>query len=522
MAVSINGPILTNIPYYYVYSPYDAESSLIEVQGNIQEVEKNHHGRSSLAYVGLAGTVIFLIYYFLISILSPMLIVAFTAILGALALFLGFRYFSRHLLTANIPVSKIFAAPVGLGIFNVQFAPENGQPLISPLTKTPCVLYSVALIHQVNSRYNYGNNSNVITYLKRGTHSMLTDGTGYIVMRLADPIGYVEGLYKTYRLHIGLLDNAAHVLSLPKELQPLKEAIDNARNNDTDIDLTNLISNLKVSATEQKVGAPLKGFRNGYYLVEYTIPVNKDYTAIGFLDHTEKQLNNKPVSKLVRDPQTKLFDLRYGPEKIVTHKYDKKAYTMFAMGMIAFIVAYLVGSYHNFYECLGIVQNNNTNIISCQYVNGTTGVIYRPQAQPASSAITSYTTISASGAAITIPPSTTTPGAAITIPSSTSANFSSCGNFSIVDSYISDQRYGVCSWNGGILNVSVAGGNSGFAGVKIIGEQDNKTYFSTGTNVRCLTNLGSFYAPAQQYKVELSTGRGYGACGADIVYLSSS
>jgi len=139
MAVSINGPILTNIPYYYVYSPYDAESSLIEVQGNIQEVEKNHHGRSSLAYVGLAGTVIFLIYYFLISILSPMLIVAFTAILGALALFLGFRYFSRHLLTANIPVSKIFAAPVGLGIFNVQFAPENGQPLISPLTKTPCV-----------------------------------------------------------------------------------------------------------------------------------------------------------------------------------------------------------------------------------------------------------------------------------------------------------------------------------------------------------------------------------------------
>jgi len=521
MVALINGPILTNenTPYYYVYAPYDAESSLIEVQGNIQEVEKNH-GRSSLAYVGLTGTVIFIIYYLLISIMSPMLIVVFTAILGALALFLGFRYFSRHLITANIPVSKIFAAPIGLGIFDVKFAPENGQPLISPLTKTPCVLYSVAIIHQVNNRYNY-NTNNIISYVKRGTHSILTDETGYIVMQLANSIGYVEGLYKVYHLHIRLLDDAVHVFSSPKELQPLKEAIDNARNNNTDIDLTNLISNLKVSATEQKVGIPLKGFhRNGYYLVEYTIPVNKDYTAIGFLDHTEKKLNNKPVSKLVKDPQTKLLDLRYGPEKIVTHKYDKKAYAMFAMAMIAFIAAYLVGSYHNFYGCLGIIENNQ--IISCQYINGTEVVIYRPQAQPASPVTISYTTIAASGAATTIPSSTTASSTTITIPSSTSANFSSCDNFSIVDQYLSNETYGVCSWDGGRLNVSVAGGDSGFAGVKIIGEHDNKTYFSTGTNVRCLTNLGSFYAPAQQYKVELSTGRGYGACGADIVYLSSS
>jgi len=102
---------------------------------------------------------------------------------------------------------------------------------------------------------------------------------------------------------------------------------------------------------------------------------------------------------------------------------------------------------------------------------------------------------------------------------SSSANYASCGSFILSDSNFSNSISGICTWNGGALNVSIAGGNSGYATVSIVGS-DGKTYFSEGTAARCLTSSGSFYAPAQQYTVKLSTGRGGGNCGADVVALS--
>ena len=101
-----------------------------------------------------------------------------------------------------------------------------------------------------------------------------------------------------------------------------------------------------------------------------------------------------------------------------------------------------------------------------------------------------------------------------------SANYTSCGNFTLLDNRSSNTVAGICTWNGGNLNISIAGGDSGFASVTFIGS-NNKTYFSQGTTARCLTSFGSFYAPAQKYTLVLSTGRGGGDCGPAIVRLSS-
>ncbi|MGC8495875.1 MAG: hypothetical protein ACP5MX_01560 [Candidatus Micrarchaeia archaeon] len=101
----------------------------------------------------------------------------------------------------------------------------------------------------------------------------------------------------------------------------------------------------------------------------------------------------------------------------------------------------------------------------------------------------------------------------------TSANYSSCNNFTIVDSTFGSNQSGVCNWNGGTLNVSIAGGNSGYATVSITGS-NGKLYYYKGTDSRCITSSGSFYAPAQQYIVKIYTGNGGGACGPSIIHLS--
>jgi len=101
-----------------------------------------------------------------------------------------------------------------------------------------------------------------------------------------------------------------------------------------------------------------------------------------------------------------------------------------------------------------------------------------------------------------------------------SANYTSCGNFTLLDNRFSNTIAGICTWNGGTLNISIAGGDSGYASVTFIGS-NNKTYFSQGTTARCLTSFGSFYAPAQKYTLVLSTGQGGGYCGPAIVKLSS-
>jgi len=99
-----------------------------------------------------------------------------------------------------------------------------------------------------------------------------------------------------------------------------------------------------------------------------------------------------------------------------------------------------------------------------------------------------------------------------------SANYTSCSNFTLSDDKFSNTIAGICTWNGGNLNISIAGSDSGFASVTFIGS-NNKTYFSQGTTARCLISFGSFYAPAQKYTLILSTGRGGGYCGPATVKL---
>ncbi len=108
-------------------------------------------------------------------------------------------------------------------------------------------------------------------------------------------------------------------------------------------------------------------------------------------------------------------------------------------------------------------------------------------------------------------------------PTQNSINGSSCSNFTLSLSNYSSHVYGSCSWNGGNINLTYAGGDSGYASVSIIG-QNNKTYFSNSTTFRgtfCGIAASSYvYLPPQNYVIRLGAGNGGGFCGNAFVSLS--
>ncbi|MCL5434338.1 MAG: hypothetical protein M1559_01325 [Candidatus Marsarchaeota archaeon] len=126
--------------------------------------------------------------------------------------------------------------------------------------------------------------------------------------------------------------------------------------------------------------------------------------------------------------------------------------------------------------------------------------------------------ISSSHSFTTIPGYINTTG--IAVPASTSsANYSPCANFTISDPEESNPatpgsnvEYATCKWGGGALYVYTAGGYSGYANLNITGS-NGKTYFVNSTNARCYQYAGSFYAPAQDYRLRISSGGGGGYCG---------
>ena len=108
-------------------------------------------------------------------------------------------------------------------------------------------------------------------------------------------------------------------------------------------------------------------------------------------------------------------------------------------------------------------------------------------------------------------------------PTSTSVNGSSCGNFTLSSPFFSSQVYGECSWGGGNISLTYAGGDSGYASISITG-QNGKSYFSKSTTDRgeCYAGYATniVYLPAQKYTISLGTGGGGGDCGNAFVTLS--
>ncbi len=367
-----------------LFDPSLANSSLVSIAGRINISGKRQWTTITIFLVmviALIGAATF----------SPFVTFILAILLGIFLMYVGYSYLSQHLLLSNTPISKIASAPVGFGVFQVRFNPEDEKPLVSPLAKTPCSLYTVALIRTLkqniyssnprmenlfipNNRANpnYVRNTTmqyVLSYFSKGKKSTLYDGTGHLVTDLSSI--RVGGSYRVYKLYPKLLDSLTHPFGgIPNEIAPIKEAIDRSIQTGQDPDLESALSGVK-NAQWSRIGSPDmdRSIQNtGFYLVEYTLPTNIDYTAAGFVDHTDKQLNGKPVSKLTPDPGSKMFLLSPYNQKQVTKKEFNTAILSFAASLIVILLAYAIGTHNNIYQCILMVNNSGTYY--CHFLNG--------------------------------------------------------------------------------------------------------------------------------------------------------
>ncbi len=100
-----------------------------------------------------------------------------------------------------------------------------------------------------------------------------------------------------------------------------------------------------------------------------------------------------------------------------------------------------------------------------------------------------------------------------------SMNGTSCANFTLMVYGTREWGTGSCSWGGGSLNVSVAGGDSGYELATITGA-NGKVYLNQTSDYRCATPYTTVQMPAQSYTLRLHTGAGGGYCGPALVDLS--
>ncbi|MGC8662600.1 MAG: hypothetical protein ACP5RT_02325 [Candidatus Micrarchaeia archaeon] len=531
--ISKNKRVGSNRPFIQSQKPlfYLANSSFVNSSEEIKLMKKS---LSSYGAV-LIGLLIMLV--ILPVLVAPFFTILFASLLIVFLIYNGYSNFSKHILIANTPISKAESAPVGFGIFNVRFNPENGKSLISPLTKTPCAFYSVSLINVVSKSstiegygFDYYKNYNsysitnfrnknilISNSVSKGTKSTLYDGTGHLVMNYASIPG-LKGQYKLIKINVTLLDSLKRIGNLPAEISPLNDTITQLKGSD-DVDFTNALSKLQTISYNTRFGVPTTFQKDGWYLVEYCLPTNYDYTAAGFVNHMSVSFNNKPVSSITPDPSSKVYLLEPGNQKQITKKEMNTALFSFAGSLIIFLLIYAFGINTNLYRCLLLSNNSQSTIFYCHLLNGTViplsqlnsvGSAATPQASSNQTPPTSQASSSQTSPATTHPTGQQIAGQNV-----------NCSSLQFVDNAFLNEENKTCTWGGGYLDILMGGGYSGFASVKIVAS-NGSTMFSKGKTYWCPQDLGSIYLPNGNYTVIFNTGRGGGSCGPAVLTFTSS
>ena len=102
----------------------------------------------------------------------------------------------------------------------------------------------------------------------------------------------------------------------------------------------------------------------------------------------------------------------------------------------------------------------------------------------------------------------------------TTQTYASCNNYELITNATGVSKHGLCQWNGGMLQIYAAGGNSGSITYRITSTTGN--FFVTNTtNARCSTYMQTINPPVGVYNVSFKTGAGGGSCNDELVDLKS-
>jgi len=442
---------------------------------------------------------------------SLLLFAATFLILGGPLLYLGLREFSLQQFLVSIPPIKIDTATYSLNKIQVKLTPYKTEPLKAPVSGIGCAYYSVGIILT----------STPLGLTAKGIPALFEDDSGYLAVDLEKVtsvdmlVNQIEIIFNQGRKTVV---NEDYRTSLDKSLfitNIIMPLIKEAEKNKSNIDLSKIpaqIPDVKLNPLSGGwISLDMHGLNMAKYsqfnftLTEICLPVNSDYTCIGGVADTGKMLNGKPVKVLVPDRNNGIMMVRSGTAQNITKQISKLTYAKIILATI-FIIAAL-GSISLYFSSASAASAAK---ITTSFTTSIVTTIAPSQSPGYHANLTQSTSITAS-----VPSTTVLPP-----PSASSMPSGSCGNFILSESAFSSETSGICSWNGGTINVSAGGGLSGYISVQIIGA-DGKEYFNKGAVNWCPGNIGSVYLPAQKYEVYISSGRGGGGCQPNATVILS-
>jgi len=548
-----SGAVVSNIGIRSLFKPNFSANSLINVSNAAQSINLSATATEFLKYTPSYATNIksktmsYRPWYALIALVlivpigvlasiyqnattvpsQPFLITAFAEFLisGAILLYLFFKDFSFEQFLASVPVVKIDVATYNLNKMQGKFIPYNAEPLKTPISGAECVYYSVGLYAAFYE--GSGRNSQMVVQLiggiGKGVPTLFTDDSGYLAVDLvkAPNVQAISGAIELNKAGVGaavlreLSGSLAYIQQGKEAAAEIMPHIEEAANNNSTVDLSQIpgykfnfyfkdrIRDLKGNITNDIHLNMLQNF--GLFLVEQYIPANSDYTCLGGAADINKSIDGKPVKVMVPDQGRGTMAVYSGTAQNVKKGISKRAWLNMAIGILFIIAA------------LGLLSLYFSSASAASAAKITTSVTTSivttivPSQSPGYHAnLTQSTSVNTSAPSTTVLPT----------PSASSVPSGSCGNFTLSESAFSSTTSGICSWNGGTINVSAGGGLSGYISVQIIGA-DGKEYFNKGTVNWCPGNIGSVYLPAQKYEVYISSGRGGGGCQPNAVVILS-
>jgi len=461
----------------------------------------------------------------------PLILITFFAeflISGAILLYLGFKDFSFEQFLASIPVVKIDVATYNLNKMHGKFIPYNAEPLKAPISGAECVYYSVGLYAEFYE--GYGRERHLVAQwiggIGKGVPTLFSDDSGYLAVDLvkAPNVQVTSSALGLNKAGIGasvlreLSGSLAYIKQGKEAAAEIMPHIEEAANSNSTVDLSQIsgfkfdlhfkdrIRDLKGNITNDIHLNLLQNF--GLFLVEQYIPVNSDYTCLSSAADINKSIEGKPVKVMVPDQGRGTMAVYAGAAQNVKKGMSKRTLLNMAIGIL-----FIIGA-------LGLLSFYFSSASATSAANVTTSVATSIVTTVVPSQSPGYQSNSTQSTSITTSVQSTT---VLPPPNPSSVPSGSCGNFTLSEPAFSSTTSGVCSWNGGTINVTAGGGLSGYISVQIVGA-DGKEYFNKGTINWCPANIGSVYLPAQKYEVYISSGRGGGGCGSNpnaVAILSS-
>jgi len=459
---------------------------------------------------------------------QPFLITAFAEFLisGAILLYLFFKDFSFEQFLASVPVVKIDVATYNLNKMQGKFIPYNAEAIKAPISGAECVYYSIGLYAAFYQSYGRNNRQLVVEWvggIGKGVPTLFTDDSGYLAIDLvkAPNVQAISGAIELNKAGIGatvlreLSGSLAYIKQGKEAAAEIMPHIEEAANNNSTVDLSQIpgykfnfhfkdrIRDLKGNITNDIHLNMLQNF--GLFLVEQYIPANSDYTCLGGAADINKSIDGKPVKVMVPDQGRGTMAVYAGAAQNVKKSMSKRTLLNMVIGILFVIAALgLLSLYFSSASAASAAK------ITTSFTTSIVTTIVPSQSPGYHANLTQSTSVNTSAPSTTVLPT----------PSPSSVASGSCGNFILSEPAFSSETSGICSWNGGTINVSAGGGLSGYISVQIVGA-DGKEYFNKGTVNWCPGNIGSVYLPAQKYEVYISSGRGGGGCQPNATVILS-